>query len=87
MLAERVKEWQREWKEAGLEEGRQEGRQEGQREGVQQGAARMLLQQLEAKFGELTAEQRHRVETADAETLLEWSQRLLTAQSLEEVWQ
>ena len=78
MLAERVKEWQEQYRREGLEKGRQEGRQEGE--------ARLLINFLEAKFGPLTAEQRQRVEETDAETLLEWSRRVLEADRLEAVW-
>jgi hypothetical protein len=74
MLAERVKEWQQEWKEQGLEEGRQ------------QGEARVLINLLEAKFGPLTPVQRRRIEEADTETLLAWSGRILTVESVEEVF-
>lgn len=77
MLAERVKEWQQEWKEQGLEEGLEQGR--------QQGEARVLINLLEAKFGQLTSEQRRRIEEADTETLLAWSGRVLTGESVEEV--
>jgi flagellar biosynthesis/type III secretory pathway protein FliH len=73
MLAERVQEWTRQW----WEEGRQEGR--------QQGEAAILLRQLERKFGPLGANVRERITRADAERLLVWSERVLTATSLEEV--
>lgn len=58
--------------------GRQEGRQEGQ--------ANMLLSLLAVKFGPLGEAERQRVLDADAETLLQWSTRLLTARTLEEVF-
>lgn len=52
---------------------------------MQQGEA-ALLRQLERKFGrEAAAACRERVERADAETLPEWSERILTAQTLDEV--
>jgi flagellar biosynthesis/type III secretory pathway protein FliH len=74
MLRETVAEWTRQW----LEEGRQEGR--------QQGEARLLLRQLERKFGTLSEAHRTRVQGADAEELLSWAERLLTARSLSEVF-
>ncbi len=58
--------------------GRQEGRQEGQ--------ATMLLSLLAVKFGPLGEADRRRILDADAETLLQWSTRLLSARSLEEVF-
>jgi hypothetical protein len=67
----------------GLERGRQEGRHEGRREGE----ARLLLGQLERKFGAVAPGVRTRVETADAELLLRWGERLLDAERLEEVFE
>ncbi len=79
MLAERVKEWQQEWKEEGLEEGRQEG--------MQQGEAALLLRQVERKFGPEVAEaHRGKIDSADPETLLEWSERILTAETVAELF-
>jgi hypothetical protein len=59
--------------------GRQEGRQEGQ--------STMLLSLLAVKFGPLSEAERRRVLDADAPTLLEWSTRLLSADTLEQVFQ
>ena len=59
---------------------------EGREEGRHTGMADLLLRLLTAKFGPLTAEHRRRLEQADAETLLRWSERLLTAQRPEEVF-
>ncbi|MDN5872553.1 MAG: hypothetical protein L0H73_17825 [Nitrococcus sp.] len=44
-----------------------------------------MIRLLERKFGALTESQRRRIETANAETLLNWSERILVAQSTEEV--
>jgi hypothetical protein len=54
-------------------------------QGMQQGEAQVVLRLLERKFGALPAPVRRRVEQADAQTLLEWSERILTAGSVEEV--
>ena len=81
MLAERVIEWTEEWKRQGLEQGLQQGRQEGR----QEGEAALLLRLLERRFGPLDEPIRQRVRTADAETLLQWGERILTAGTLEEV--
>jgi hypothetical protein len=66
---------------------RQEGRQEGHQEGMQQGEVQILLRQLSRKFGELPPDIRRKVESADSERLLQWSERVLTAHSLDEVLQ
>jgi predicted transposase YdaD len=69
-------------REAGREEGREAGREEGRREGE----AEMLLRLLRVRFGPLPAEVTARVTTADPETLLRWSERVLSAPTLEAVF-
>ena len=66
---------------------RQEGRHEGRQEGRQEGEAQILTRLLARKFGELPVDIRRQVESADSERLLLWSERVLTATSLEEVLQ
>jgi len=48
--------------------------------------AQMLLRQLSLRFGNLPQSAREQVETADADTLLRWSERILTASTLDEVF-
>ena len=69
-----VQRWQQGW----LMEGRQEGRKEGEEA--------LLVRLLERKFGPLDRTTRTRVRQADAERLLEWGERLLTAERLEQVF-
>jgi hypothetical protein len=54
-------------------------------QGRQQGEAAVLLRQIERKFGTPSQAVRERVFSADAETLLNWSERILTAESVEAV--
>ena len=73
-----------------IEQSRQEGVQQGIQQGMQQGRregeAAVVLRQLERKFGAgVTPAHRERVRTADADTLLEWSERILTAETIDEV--
>ena len=58
---------------------------QGLQQGLQQGEATILLRLLERKFGPPSELIRERITQADAETLLEWSDRLLVAHSLDEV--
>lgn len=81
MLAERWVEWEEQWKREGIQEGRQEGRQEGK----QEGESTLLLRQMTLRFGLLEETLRERIRTADAETLLQWGERILTAATAEEV--
>jgi hypothetical protein len=78
MLAERVKEWTEEWKRQGLQQGLQEGLREGE--------AIFLLRLLERRFGPLTEATQLRVRSAEPERLLAWGERVLTAQTLDEVF-
>lgn len=45
----------------------------------------MLLRQLTKKFGPLSDAQQRRLQIADAETVLSWSERVLTANAIDEV--
>jgi hypothetical protein len=71
MLERRVEEWTRQLRE----------------EGRQQGEASLLLRLLERKFGQLDPHIRKRVQAADAEHLLDWGERVLEAQRLEDVFE
>jgi len=68
-----------------IEEKRQESWQNGRQEGRQEGEASLLLRLMELRFGSVDATIRHRLQAADAETLLRWGERLLNATSAEEV--
>jgi predicted transposase/invertase (TIGR01784 family) len=70
----------------GRQEGHQEGRLEGRQEGHQEGEAAVLLRLLERKFRPLPDSARQRIASADAETLLVWAERLLDANSLDDIW-
>ena len=74
-----------EGREEGRKEGRLEGRVEGREEGIGQGEARILLRLLTLKFGPVPEPVRSRVESADAETMLRWSEQVLSADRLEDV--
>jgi hypothetical protein len=73
MLNDGIETWTDQWKKEGLQEG------------LKQGEARILLRLLSVRFGALPPEIRQKIETADAETLLQWSERILDAESLDDV--
>lgn len=54
-------------------------------EGQQRGEARILAALLRLRFGDLSDPVHQRIETADADTLLHWSERVLTASTLDEI--
>lgn len=75
MPAEGVEEWPRDWKQQGIKEGRKEGREEGREEGRKEGEEAVLLRLVEMRFGAGAVEtHRARIEQADAEILLRWSE-------------
>ena len=61
------------------------GIQKGHKAGRQEGEAAMLLRLITRKFGPPTEAVREQIARTDSETLLEWSDRILTAQTLDEV--
>ncbi|MEM6457036.1 MAG: hypothetical protein AAF772_18245, partial [Acidobacteriota bacterium] len=101
MLGDRMKQWQDEWFEDGMQKGMQlgkiEGVQIGKAEGVQIGEAKaqadglrmlrgLVAQQLEARFGALTADVQARVDAADTGQLQRWAVRVVTASSVDAVF-
>ena len=62
-----------------------EAEKRGQKQGQKQGEATILLSQMEHKFGTVPNNLRNRIEQADTQTLLDWSKRILTAKTPEEV--
>lgn len=97
MLSERVKEWTKDWKQQGIAEGLQEGLQKGLQEGLQEGLkkgrlegeAEFLQYLLEQRFGSgaISEAVRKRIEAADTHTLQRWGKQILTAQTIEEVFE
>jgi hypothetical protein len=63
----------------------QEGKDQGRAEGVVRGQAQLLLRQLELRFGPVPEAYRARIDQADADTLLAWGERVVTAHSLADV--
>lgn len=73
------------FREEGIQRGMQQGVQQGMQQGVHQGEALVLERLLRLKFGALPDEVRQRIEQASEQTLLEWSERVLTAGCLNQV--
>jgi len=70
----------------GRVKGEAEGRVKGEAEGRAKGQAEMLLRLLELKLGSLPLEIRQRVESGTEHDLQNWSERVLSAQSLDDVF-
>jgi predicted transposase YdaD len=67
-------------------EGRVEGRVEGRAEGEVKGAARTLVRLLTRRFTTVPDEVRARIEAASLEQLDIWSDRVLDAATLDDVF-
>ncbi len=84
--AEIVETFASRFEQRGIQKGFEKGMQQGIQQGKRQGEAEVLLRQLERKFGPISEFWRQRIEAADADTLLLWAERILTAKTIEEVF-
>ncbi len=64
----------------------EEGRKEGIKEGLKEGLQKLLLKQLTLKFGDLPEDVVQRVRQAGDEQLERWGERVLTAATLDDVF-
>lgn len=71
----------------GIQKGIEQGMQQGIEQGMQQGERLLLKRQLLRRFGELSAHYQERLDQADADQLLAWSDRLFEATTLAEIFQ
>ena len=79
MIELREDAWCLQWKKEGFDEGHREGRREGQRS--------LLRCLLEYKFGKIDRVYRRKMASASTKELLNWADRLLAAQSLDQVFE
>jgi predicted transposase YdaD len=86
MLIERVEEWSRQIATRAERKGVKKGLDKGLKKGSEIGQRELLLHQLEVKFGEVDARTRSRVQAAAPELLLEWAERLLSAEKISDVF-
>jgi flagellar biosynthesis/type III secretory pathway protein FliH len=68
-------------------QGIQQGIQQGRHQGIQQGEYTMLQRLLQRKFNQIPSRYLDKMQRADSETLLKWSDTLLEAKSLAEVFE
>lgn len=73
--------------ERGLEKGRQEGLEKGREEGRRQEAVNMLTRFLTKRFGPLDEVTQERVNNASVEQIEAWSDRVLDAETLAQVFE
>ncbi|GAB4540451.1 MAG: Rpn family recombination-promoting nuclease/putative transposase [Haliangiales bacterium] len=73
----------------GYDAGHKQGHEQGHKQGYEEGQAhsrRILLRLLERRFDSLPASVVHRVSNASADELMQWSERVLDAESLDDVF-
>lgn len=84
-----------EGKQLGLEQGIRQGMQQGVRRGIEQGLLQgklegereMLLRQITHRFGEPSADIQQTLQTARKADLIQWSEKILAASCLDDVFQ
>lgn len=81
-----AQEIRQEGRQEGVELGLQKGVEVGRQEGVEVGQRRQLQRQLALKFGTLSADITTRVENANSDQLGQWADRILFANTLDEVF-
>jgi hypothetical protein len=72
--------------ERGIERGMERGMERGIERGLQAGYRRLFQALLQQRFGPLAATMDARIEEADAPTIERWSQHLLTATAIDDVF-
>lgn len=84
-MSAEIRAWYRAWSEE-QERKQRESIRHAHDEGISQGERALLLRQLRARFGTLPAIVTARVEAADAKAIEAWGERVLTAESLSDVF-
>ncbi len=77
MLAENIEEWKKQW---------QQGWKEGWHQGIIEGQSNLLQQLLIEKFGSLSNGTVNRLQNANESQLQFWAKHLLTATTLNEIF-
>jgi len=67
--------------------GMEKGMEQGKAMGEARGEAMFLMRQLDYKFGDLPPALTQRLQSAHSEELATWGKKVLSAQTLEEVFQ
>ncbi len=73
-------------KREGFKHGKAEGRVEGKAEGRAEGEALVLKRLMQLKFGPIPENYQDKIQQADADTLLLWSERVLTAATMQDIF-
>jgi flagellar biosynthesis/type III secretory pathway protein FliH len=85
-LAERFDQWAHQHQQRGVEMGIEKGIQKGMEKGIEKGEALILQRQLARRFGVLPNQILETIAAASAGQIENWCDRVLDAQSLDEVF-
>lgn len=70
----------------GFQRGIEQGIERGIERGEHKGQVQQLLRQIQLKFGDISPAHKNAIQNANSQTLLVWSERILTANSLEQLF-
>jgi flagellar biosynthesis/type III secretory pathway protein FliH len=84
-LLEQIRQNYEAWERRALQKGEALGRKEGREEGREEALRDVLIGQLTQRFGSVPERVLARIHDADADTLAQWTSRVLTAASLDDV--
>ena len=84
-LAERFETWAEEFEQRGMEKGIQKGIEKGIEQGIIKGETLLLQRLLVKRFGPLSDDVVHQISQASVAQVYAWADRVLDAQSLEDV--
>ena len=87
MLEQTIERWFEDAIMKGVRQGKQEGINEGVQQGVQQGFARAVALQLQLRFGPVPEWAQERLGTASEEQLIQWLGSILTAKSIDDLFE
>ena len=73
-------------RQQGEQQGYLKGISEGEIQGIAKGEAELLMRQLQRKFGTIPESYLSRIRQADADTLLQWGEHVLFAESLSDIF-
>ncbi len=86
MLSESIEQWAKDFRAEGLEQGLEKGLEQGLEKGREQGMQHLLSRQLSRRFGNLPSWAEQRLAAGSAAELANWSEAVLDAATLEEVF-
>lgn len=87
MLATRIEHWEIDIREKGLKEGIEKGIEKGKKEGIEKGEVTLFLKMAELKYGALPDWAREKVAGANAGMIERWAGKLLSADTLKEIFE